>query len=397
VSGLFTKYWIILVGSEREAVEPADGIERGSEEAAEGAGEVMNIIITNDIEQECLNLISMYTDIEYVKDRILQTYPNLSSKKQLSVAKKIKSHIDQANSFFLGTNDNVLTAPLSLFYAIQNYTKATFLVNYPNLSLAGAHGIDFDNDVAGQVNEVGQIKCKMTNKGTFGNLVTVTGDDLHASDSFVMKDIFSIIPELRETYYLRYFEEPNVFLLRKIKNGRSEYELILQDEKIRSIRNRDFQIFKKNGLHLECAGQKCYVWKDITYSEGKDEQIFYSDIYGNAYCTDPINVNRRAVKISKIVSLYLCYYTFSMLVRYYPDKWKVFCESSDIAIIRKLLINCRREMIVEVIQLLSGKKYFFSTILEEMDAGLDERRLFKLIKDEAWKEYRRTGRNPLLF
>lgn len=386
-----------MVGSEREAVEPADGIERGSEEVEEGAGGAMNTIITNDIEQECLNLISMYTDIVYVKDRILQAYPHLSSEKQISVAKIIKSHIDQANSFFAGTNDNVLIAPLPLFYAIENFAKAIFLVNYPNLSLAGAHGLDFANVVSEQADEVGCIECKMTKKGTFGNLVTVTGDDLHAGDSFVMKDIFSIIPEIRETYYLRYFEESNVFLLRKIKNGTAEYELIFQDENIKNIRNRNFPIFKKNGLHLECDGQKCYVWKDITYSEGKDEQIFYSDIYGNAYCTDPIKVNGRAVKISKIVSLYLCYYAFSMLVRYYPDKWKVFCESSDIAIIRKLLINCRREMVVEVIQLLSGKKYFFATVLEEMDAGLDERRLFKLIKDEVRKEYKRTGRNPLMF
>lgn len=101
----------------------------------------MSIFITNNIEQECENLISMYTDIGYVKKRILQNYPNLSSAKQLSVAKKIKSHIDQANSFFEGTDDNVLTAPLTLFYAIQNYAKAIYLVNYPNLSLAGSHGI----------------------------------------------------------------------------------------------------------------------------------------------------------------------------------------------------------------------------------------------------------------
>lgn len=52
----------------------------------------MSIFITNNIEQECENLISMYTDIGYVKKRILQNYPNLSSAKQLSVAKK-SNHI----------------------------------------------------------------------------------------------------------------------------------------------------------------------------------------------------------------------------------------------------------------------------------------------------------------
>lgn len=172
----------------------------------------MSIFITNNIEQECENLISMYTDIGYVKKRILQTYPNLSLAKQSSVARKIKSHIDQANSFFEGTDDNVLTAPLTLFYAIQNYAKAIFLVNYPNLSLAGSHGLDFDNTVSQNASEIGDITCKMTNNGTFRNLVAVAGDELCTGYSFVIRDIFSIIPELRETYFLRYFEEPNVFL-----------------------------------------------------------------------------------------------------------------------------------------------------------------------------------------
>ena len=198
----------------------------------------MSIFITNNIEQECENLISMYTDIGYVKKRILQNYPNLSSAKQSSVAKKIKSHIDQANSFFEGTDDNVLTAPLTLFYAIQNYAKAIYLVNYPNLSLAGSHGIDFDNTVSQNANEIGNITCKMTRNGTFRNLIAVTGDDLCAGDSFVIRDIFSIIPELRETYFLRYFEEPNVFLLRKKKHCISEYEMILQEENVQKIANR---------------------------------------------------------------------------------------------------------------------------------------------------------------
>ena len=90
------------------------------------------------------------------------------------------------------------------------------------------------------------------------------------------------------------------------------------------------------------------------------KRVLYNDIYGNTYCTNAISINGRVVKMSKIVSLYLCYYAFSMLVRYHPEKWKAFCESSDIAIIRKLLINCRREMLVEVIQLLSGKEYSFT-------------------------------------
>ena len=251
----------------------------------------MSIFITNNIEQECENLISMYTDIGYVKKRILQNYPNLSSAKQSSVAKKIKSHIDQANSFFEGTDDNVLTAPLTLFYAIQNYAKAIYLVNYPNLSLAGSHGIDFDNTVSQNANEIGNITCKMTRNGTFRNLIAVTGDDLCAGDSFVIRDIFSIIPELRETYFLRYFEEPNVFLLRKKKHCISEYEMILQEENVQKIANRDFSLLGQNSFHLVFEDSAGYIWIDANYSDEKGKRVLYNDIYGNIYCTNAISVN----------------------------------------------------------------------------------------------------------
>lgn len=271
----------------------------------------ISIFITNNIEQECSNLISMYTDIDYVNKRILQTYPNLSSKKQLSVTKKIKSYVDQASSFLVGTDDNILTAPLTLFYAILNYARAIFLVNYPNLSLAGSHGIDFDNEVARTASEIGAITCKMNKKGTFGDLVSVTGDALFADDLFVIRDIFSVIPELRETYFLRYFEEPNVFLLRKKKHCTSEYEMILQGENIENVMKKDLSILSKNSFHLELCGSTGYIWKDAYYSDEKGKQVIYSDIYGNIYCTNAISVNGRVVKISRIVCLYLCYYVVS--------------------------------------------------------------------------------------
>ena len=225
----------------------------------------------------------------------------------------------------------------------------------------------------------------------------MTGDDLCAGDSFVIRDIFSIIPELRETYFLRYFEEPNVFLLRKKKHCISEYEMILQEENVQKIANRDFSLLGQNSFHLVFGDSAGYIWIDANYSDEKGKRVLYNDIYGNIYCTNAISVNGRIVKISKIVNLYICYYAFSMLVRYHPEKWKTFCESSDIAIIRKLLINCRREMLVEVIQLLSGKEYAFTTVMEEMDAELDASEVYKLVKEEAWREYKRTGRNTLIF
>ena len=157
-------------------------------------------------------------------------------------------------------------------------------------------------------------------------------------------------------------------------------------------------IFITNNIEQESANL-ISMYTDIGYVKKRILQSYpnLSLAKQNTYCTNAISINGRAVKMSKIVCLYLCYYAFSMLVRYHPEKWKAFCESSDIAIIRKLLINCRREMLVDVIQLLSGKEYSFTTVMEEMDAELDASEVYNLVKEEAWREYKRTGRNTLIF
>mgnify|MGYP001112008887 CR=1 FL=1 len=114
---------------------------------------------------------------------------------------------------------------------------------------------------------------------------------------------------------------------------------IVESASMKRIEVKKGTIFRSSVTNIEPSARG--------YAGTKNAKFYSNDIYGNIYCTNAISVNGRIVKISKIVNLYICYYAFSMLVRYHPEKWKAFCESSDIAIIRKLLINCRREMLVE--------------------------------------------------
>lgn len=356
----------------------------------------MGIYITNDVEQECKNIICMYTDTKFLKDKILNAYGNLSNSKQRSVSNKIKSHIDQAMSFLNDTDDNILTAPLSLFYAINNFSKAIYLISYPNFSLAGMHGLDFDTEIAKKAKEIGEIKCKITSNGTFINLLAVTGDLMEQGDEIRLIDIFSIIPELREIYFTRYRIEPNIYLLNRQKNCNYEYKVIFQNKKINDIELRNFSLLTSNNYCITFFVNSCYVTKNANHQEANTNATIYNDIYGNYYLTSGIKVNEKLMKVSKMASLYLCYYSFSMLVRYYPEKWAEFCQSSDVAIIRKLIVSCKREMLVEVLQLLEHDQYCFTTKLDEFENRLDSKTIYEMVKDEMKSEYRRTGRNSLL-
>lgn len=358
----------------------------------------MGIIISDSIEQDSLNLISLYTDTDYTKKRIIKAYGGLKPQRQTRVANLIKSFLDQANSFLLETDKNIFSAPLTLFYAINNYSKAVFYANIPNENIAGTHGIELadSDDEIEKISSLGDIKLKVNFKGAFSSLVKVTGDDLKANDVIQLKDIFSLVPELRELYYARYAEEPNIFLLQPIGIKATSYEVYFQSDDIDAINRRDFSLMLNNSLHFKVSKTYGYVICDGNTTEERKRNAMYSDVFGNVYCTNGISVNSRRIKISKLVCLYICFYAFSMMVRYHPDNWKKFCDSVDVGIIKKLLINCRREMLVEVLQLLSGENYSFATKIYPIEDGLDGGEVLRVLKKELKQEKNMTGKNPLL-
>lgn len=357
----------------------------------------MGIMISDNIEQDGLNIISLYTDTDYTKKRILRSYGGLKPAKQTRVANLIKSYLNQANSFLMETDENIFSAPLTLFYAINNYAKAVIYANNPNETIAGAHGIEIENldQELEHISSLGDIKVRVNSKGAFSSLIKITGDCLAAGDVIYLKDIFSLIPELRELFYARYCEEPNVFLLRPVGLNETGYEVFIQSEDIPSIVARDYALMTDNSFHLESTGKQVYIWCDSTATKERKRNATYHDIFGNTYCTNGIKLNSNQIRISKLVCLYICYYAFSMMVRYHPDNWKKFCDSVDVGIIKKLLLSCRREMIVEVLQLLSGEDYSFATKIIPIEDELDGAELLKVLKKELKMEKKRTGRNVL--
>lgn len=178
----------------------------------------MAIIITDNIEKECLNLISMYLDTGFIKEKILQAYPHLSFKKQKTVSENIRFYINQGLELYSVSNTSLNTIPLTLFYSLNNFAKAIYLINYPNLSLSESHGLTLKSHEVKAASNIGDILVHFNNDGTFINLNSVIGDPISSSDTIILKDLFSLLPELREIYYLIYEEEPNVFLLQGKKN-----------------------------------------------------------------------------------------------------------------------------------------------------------------------------------
>lgn len=353
----------------------------------------MPIIVTDNIERECNNLISLFKDTKYIRSILLKNYPRLSDTKQRNLPGKIKSLVSQGIEFLNETDEQILTAPLTLFYSMYNFAKAIFYINRPNESIANSHGLDFDNKSAEEADELGDICVKMTQKGAFANLVSITGDSITSNDVLCAKEVFSVIPELCDVFALRYMEEPNVFLLREKKNVPYSFEVLHQTENW--FEGKDFSLAGSKNLHVMNSTWNTTLMRTEACSQEDFDSVTYRDAYGNLYLTCGIETENSRCKLSRISALYLCYYIFSMLVRYYPEKWGGFCDSADSTIIQKLIIHSRKEMLMEVLKLLSGKEYSFVTKLQLLEPELDVRELWKKIEHEIRLQKRISGRSPI--
>lgn len=351
----------------------------------------MRIVITDDILNECENTITMFSDIEYIKGKIIGNYPNLSITKQNSVPKRIKAFINQGLHFLNETDDNIYTAPLTLFYSINNFSKAIYLVNSPNLSISNSHGIELSKEINIDNNtRLADISIVRNNKGTFSNLISITHDEIELQEKINLKDIISIMPEMIDTYANRYNEEPRVFLLQKEERG--VYNVLSRKKELAGDIINGNNLIQDNSCHFSITNETKIMYLDADFNETKKEKCFYYDVYGNEYVTLGLAHKESNIKINKLTCLYICYYVFSMMVRYYPEVWFNICDSADAAIVRKLFIHCRKEMLVEVLQLLTGEKYCYVTKLENLRKEIDIRELYEQIKQEYRSEKHRSGR-----
>lgn len=357
----------------------------------------MSTIITDNIGRECSNLISMFADASYIQKILPNHYENLSSNKLKSVSEDVKSYVVQALDFLNKTDDQIVTAPLTLYYSIYNFAKAIYYLHYPNMTLKGSHGLKLKNETADGIDEIGSVSVLFESSGAFSGLIDVTGDDVSIGDVFTCKDVFSIIPELREAYALRYFEEPRVYLMRSYQDPDYRYDLIFQTSDAANGLYNDYSLPGSTGLLAQIVGDSCVVCQSEACTQDEFDKTTYLDVYGNRYLTIGIKKADVNIKMSKIVAIYLSYYMFSMFARYYPEEWMKICKSADAAIIRKLVVDMRREMLVEVLGLLSNESYTFETKLPAVESKMDTHELWEIIKKEMLHDKKISGRNPLDF
>ncbi len=358
----------------------------------------MNTIITEDIIKECWNMLSIYTDLEYIKETINKAYPKISKKKEQQVSEEILFYLTQGKELFYASETSLNTAPLTLFYSINNLVKALYLLFMPNLSLSANHGLTIKNTDILSVSTVGDIPIHINSSGTFYNLNQIIKDDLFDGDVIYLKDIFSILPELRDLYLSVYNDEPNVILMQGKEDNTAYYKALFVGKQIEKIKSKNYSLLERNGYHLYAENNYEGLYGEIGLtmnSYGKEKNVTYRDIYGNLYCTFGIPMREHQIMISKLNAIYLCLYAYSMCVRYHPNLWLKFNNSKDRALISKTLEVSKTSMLLEILQILNSTIYRFTTYIPNVPKDLDYKDILDNLVKELEGERKRFGSTRL--
>lgn len=352
-------------------------------------------IITNNIEKECWNILELYEDYDYVVTKIKKNKPKIKETTLKKVAKEINFCFKQAEELYNASNDSIITSPLTLFYALNNLVRGTYLIKNPTRGIAASHGLQINN-ASPQDQKLRDIIVETTSTGTFSNLNEMLNNNIPVGAKIKIDDILSIVPELHSIYYLTYGKEPNVYLLSKNMDT-EEYKVVLPQKKYSELKCKNLEVFKKNNISLtfgaNALGEAATIFK--TMATKNFESIIEYDLYHNRYMTLGNIINENTIKIEQLNAIYILFYIYSMEVRYRSYEWLKIIESKEKAIVQKSVTELKVKMLICIISLLDDENYEFINSNPDYKEKTNYSDLTNKILDELKNRSIAYGKSPL--
>ena len=349
-------------------------------------------IVTNNIEKECWDLLSLYEDIDYVKEYIKKENPKIKESTLVKKAKEINLYVKQANELYNSNNNSIIT----LFYSLNNLVKATYLLKNPTYDVKTSHGLSFKTE-GGKNYKLNETSVHINTSGTFNNLNEMLDNNLPKDFDISIKDILRCIPELSSIYNLVYKEESNVYLMRKNIDKSYEYRVILPNSNFDEINKKNLNLLNENDVQIvfgeNALGGRCFLYKSLATKNINN--VIEKDIYNNTYLTFGTLINDKVIKISQLNAIYILFYVFSMELRYRAYDWINIINSKEKAIIKKAIDELKVKMLVCILTLIRSESFEFITKINDYKDDIDYSKLTDKIIKEIKRKTIQYGRSPL--
>lgn len=329
-------------------------------------------ILTENPYDELWNYLGYFENkhncLEYLKSN--HNINDVEERKKRAI--KLKYFIKQAREYYRSSlNVSTLTKPTLLYYGAVCLSEALILAKRGYPDQTKHHGL-IDKGIGNDgINNLKDFKVKNVTKGTFSELYrTVVSDpsdyDIIKNNVWSLKELFSIVPEIRETYEETYKEKSQVLKVKRFFEKDEEYikskdDLLLnkpQDEIDKFISKiigfSDFYLHpRKLNDNVLIAFKKPTAHGDITLK----------NIMGEEYLISGLEKDGHVINLSEIPLHLVTLYSLSMLSRYQIDLWgeeSLELEKADFYIIKEFLRISTRKFPNLVLNFIMSEDYIFT-------------------------------------
>ena len=310
-----------------------------------------------------------------------------------NAAQQLSYAIKQAKEFYTAASYmSSITSPLMYFYGMSNLAKALMVACQGQVVMSSSHGLQRASPNITSAT-IDTYTVKVLGQGTFHNFYKCYSSAKHLKDtSWNLKELLSVIPELRYSFEEVYSEKSNVVdVVRRIHRDRSL--AYISDKR-----------FSQNPTNIAILIPKLHeryllppqVLPDgglILYEKmGASEDITIRSVLGERYFILAIKKGANYLWLPELSSHYVLMFILSMLVRYDSQAWGECLTkrlSSIPHIIEQFLEVSARKFPNLVLNEMKNCDYWFTQETQkDIDERviIDEKELYEVVNAQERKE-----------
>lgn len=299
----------------------------------------------------------------YSRQFLKEKYSDITDEELDKLSVIFTSNIKQAHEYYSAASSvSILTSPLLYYYGMMCLTNVLWTSLNKTEEIKEIHGLKSKAEDTKYIlsNEYVTVK----ENGSFPALHSCYSDfSIKANTKFYVKDILSVIPELK-TLYERIYNEKS----RLIKS--TSHHIILfssygDDSRFKEVFKYDEDFFKNHNVmpHYDLFDEFLGIRYPYLLKNTPFEYPLQKSLNGEIYFTLPIEFEKKAYAIPGACAHFIVMHCMGMLVRYEPAKWLQIVSgklSSEINLLNRFIEVSERKFPNMILNGLLGKELQFT-------------------------------------
>ncbi len=284
----------------------------------------------------------------YSKQFLKEKYSDIKDEELNKLSVIFSSNIKQAYEYYSAASSvSILTSPLLYYYGMMCLTNVLWASLNKTEEINPRHGLNNPNpkDLAPLLSNEYVIVQK---NGSFPALHSCFSDfPIKADTKFYIKEVFSVIPELKTLYEKICGEKSR--LIESTGRGIILFSWYGDDSRFKEVFKNNEDFFKNHNVEPH-SGHFGDEFDGISYQYPLiNTQLDYplqKSMNGEIYFTLPIEFEKKAYAVPEASAQFMVMHCLGMLVRYEPVKWLQIVsgkESSDINLINQFIEISKRK------------------------------------------------------